>query len=122
MGDWLTILAMMVSARLLSISLIFLLMKFVFGIFKEFLESLLTKTRSFPDQEDLSGAAIALLRLQDTYALSTDKVARGDIQGVKNSPTMTGNFSKLTSVHLGHLIFQPTQQICGTGNPFGLRS
>lgn len=58
---------------------------------EEFLERLLSRTNSFPDHEDLSGAAVALLRLQDTYALPTDKVARGDIQGVKNSPRMTAN-------------------------------
>uniref|UniRef100_A0A646QE87 procollagen-proline 4-dioxygenase n=1 Tax=Hemiscolopendra marginata TaxID=943146 RepID=A0A646QE87_9MYRI len=35
----------------------------------------------FPDDEDLSGAAVALMRLQDTYKLETSALARGEIQG-----------------------------------------
>jgi prolyl 4-hydroxylase len=45
----------------------------------------------FPDNEDLSGAGVALLRLQDTYALQADRVASGEIQGIRNSPSMTAN-------------------------------
>lgn len=56
---------------------------------EEFLERLMSKTNKFPDQEDLSGAATALLRLQDTYALTTDKVAHGELQGIQNSALMT---------------------------------
>ena len=52
----------------------------------------MSKTNKFPDQEDLSGAATALLRLQDTYALTTDKVAHGDLQGIQNSALMTGEW------------------------------
>ncbi|XP_077504406.1 prolyl 4-hydroxylase subunit alpha-1 isoform X1 [Amblyomma americanum] len=36
----------------------------------------------FPDEEDLTGAAFALLRLQDTYRLDTASLAKGHIQGV----------------------------------------
>uniref|UniRef100_A0A0K0FJG2 procollagen-proline 4-dioxygenase n=1 Tax=Strongyloides venezuelensis TaxID=75913 RepID=A0A0K0FJG2_STRVS len=39
------------------------------------------KTIKYPDDEDLTGAAIALLRLQDTYNLSTSELADGIIQG-----------------------------------------
>lgn len=56
----------------------------------EFLANLSSKTVAFPTSEDLTGAAEALLRLQDTYALSTTKVARGDLMGVRDSPHMTG--------------------------------
>ncbi|XP_055943211.1 prolyl 4-hydroxylase subunit alpha-1-like [Argiope bruennichi] len=38
----------------------------------------------FPDREDLSGAATALLRLQDTYLLETSQLARGEIEGAKS--------------------------------------
>ena len=48
------------------------------------------KISSFPTKEDLQGAATALLRLQDTYALPTEKLARGEIQGIRNSPELTG--------------------------------
>lgn len=37
----------------------------------------------FPSDEDLSGAAIALIRLQDTYNLDTASVARGELNGVQ---------------------------------------
>lgn len=43
----------------------------------QFIASLPQLTEGFPNSEDLDGAALALLRLQDTYVLSTDKVAKG---------------------------------------------
>ncbi|XP_033757090.1 prolyl 4-hydroxylase subunit alpha-1-like isoform X1 [Pecten maximus] len=36
---------------------------------------------SLPSYEDLNGAVVALLRLQDTYKLDTDRIAGGDLQG-----------------------------------------
>ena len=56
----------------------------------ELLASLDAKTDEFPGQEDLSGAAMALLRLQDTYALSTDHLATGNVQGISDSMSMSG--------------------------------
>jgi prolyl 4-hydroxylase len=43
----------------------------------------------FPGREDVEGAASGLLRLQDTYKLSTAEVADGQIQGVKRAPSLT---------------------------------
>lgn len=44
----------------------------------------------FPDEEDLTGAAFALLRLQDTYRLDTASLAKGRIQGVtRPSPELS---------------------------------
>jgi len=60
----------------------------------EFLSGLATTTTAFPETEDLAGAAEALLRLQDTYALDTHKVASGDLMGVRDSPRMSGISSK----------------------------
>ncbi|XP_069123787.1 prolyl 4-hydroxylase subunit alpha-1-like isoform X1 [Argopecten irradians] len=37
---------------------------------------------SLPSYEDLNGAVVALLRLQDTYKLDTDRIAGGDLQGL----------------------------------------
>lgn len=37
----------------------------------------------FPSDEDLNGAAAALIRLQDTYKLDTASIARGELNGVK---------------------------------------
>lgn len=36
----------------------------------------------FPTDEDLNGAAVALMRLQDTYKLDTTNVAQGVINGI----------------------------------------
>ena len=67
----------------------------------EFLNRLLSKTIGFPEQEDLKGAADALLRLQDTYALSTERVASGDIhKDIADTAVMTGG-----STNLNILIF-----------------
>lgn len=35
----------------------------------------------FPNDEDQTGAAKALLRLQDTYNLDTDTISRGNLPG-----------------------------------------
>lgn len=50
----------------------------------EFLENVTNyrDTLKFPTDEDLNGAAVALMRLQDTYNLETSNVARGIINGV----------------------------------------
>lgn len=37
----------------------------------------------FPSDEDLNGAAVALIRLQQTYALDTASIARGELNGVQ---------------------------------------
>lgn len=39
----------------------------------------------WPDEEDLNGAATALMRLQDTYNLDTSQLARGQILGKKQA-------------------------------------
>lgn len=65
-----------------------------FSIFKAFLQNITTQRDTalvkFPEPEDLTGAAAALLRLQDTYQLSTHEIAEGRIQGVKRADDMTG--------------------------------
>lgn len=43
----------------------------------------------FPSDEDLNGAAVALMRLQDTYNLETASVARGELNGIQYSTEMT---------------------------------
>jgi len=41
----------------------------------------LSEDLRIPDDEDLTGAAMALIRLQDTYRLDTGDIARGEIAG-----------------------------------------
>ncbi|XP_066146817.1 prolyl 4-hydroxylase subunit alpha-1 isoform X1 [Euwallacea fornicatus] len=43
----------------------------------------------FPTDEDLNGAAVALMRLQDTYRLDTSSLARGELNGVKYSTELS---------------------------------
>ncbi|KAH8381795.1 hypothetical protein KR009_000228 [Drosophila setifemur] len=45
----------------------------------------------FPSEEDLNGAAVALLRLQDTYQLDTSSVARGKLNGIQYSTAMSSD-------------------------------
>ena len=58
--------------------------------FSEFLNTLHDKLQYFPDQEDLQGAATALMRLQDTYALQTEQLARGEIEGAQITEELSG--------------------------------
>ena len=46
----------------------------------------------FPSDEDLNGAAVALMRLQDTYKLDTHALAEGELLGKKYSRQLTGNY------------------------------
>uniref|UniRef100_A0A1B0CQR2 procollagen-proline 4-dioxygenase n=1 Tax=Lutzomyia longipalpis TaxID=7200 RepID=A0A1B0CQR2_LUTLO len=43
----------------------------------------------FPTEEDLNGAAVALMRLQDTYKLDTASVARGELNGIQYTSEMS---------------------------------
>ncbi|OQV15947.1 Prolyl 4-hydroxylase subunit alpha-2 [Hypsibius exemplaris] len=58
---------------------------------REYLE-IIYKMRSnmpFPTDEDLTGVAIALSRLQDTYRIDSDHIAKGKIKGVSKSPQLS---------------------------------
>lgn len=44
----------------------------------------------FPSDDDLKGAAVALMRLQDTYKLDTHALAEGNLLGKKYSRHLTG--------------------------------
>lgn len=43
-----------------------------------------------PTDEDLTGAAIALIRLQDTYNMDTASVAKGELMGVQYTTQLSG--------------------------------
>jgi prolyl 4-hydroxylase len=45
-----------------------------------------------PKEEDLHGAALALIRLQDTYNLNVSEMANGEVSGTQGFIHMTGNF------------------------------
>lgn len=46
-----------------------------------FIANLSVQRQFFPTDEDETGAAKALMRLQDTYKLDTDKISRGELPG-----------------------------------------
>ena len=52
---------------------------------EEFNEKIKQLREYLPTYEDLNGVVAALLRLQDTYKLDTEKIAAGDIAGIKTS-------------------------------------
>jgi Prolyl 4-Hydroxylase alpha-subunit, N-terminal region len=57
----------------------------------EFLKILHIEASQFPTKEDLDGVIEALLRLQDTYRLSSEQIADGELhQGIQDSSTMSG--------------------------------
>jgi prolyl 4-hydroxylase len=45
----------------------------------------------WPSEEDLSGAAIALTRLQETYKLDPSDLANGKLNGVKYGPSLSSH-------------------------------
>lgn len=45
-----------------------------------------------PDEEDLHGAALAIIRLQDTYNLNGTELVRGIVQDYKARVEMTGQY------------------------------
>lgn len=51
----------------------------------EFNQDLQFARQDLPTFEDLTGAATALMRLQDTYRLDTSKIAHGSLGGVRSS-------------------------------------
>ncbi|KAM4636230.1 prolyl 4-hydroxylase subunit alpha-1 isoform 4-T4 [Discoglossus pictus] len=54
-----------------------------------FISNLTIQRQYFPNDEDQTGAAKALIRLQDTYNLDTDTLSRGNLPGVKHKCTLT---------------------------------
>ncbi|XP_034008336.1 prolyl 4-hydroxylase subunit alpha-1-like [Trematomus bernacchii] len=54
-----------------------------------FVSNLTIQRQYFPTDEDQTGAAKALLRLQDTYRLTANTIATGDLPGAKHKTFMT---------------------------------
>uniref|UniRef100_A0A8C8G6R4 Prolyl 4-hydroxylase subunit alpha-1 n=1 Tax=Oncorhynchus tshawytscha TaxID=74940 RepID=A0A8C8G6R4_ONCTS len=54
-----------------------------------FISNLTLQRQHFPTDEDQTGAAKALLRLQDTYRLDTNTISTGDLPGVTHKSPMT---------------------------------
>ncbi|XP_060097201.1 prolyl 4-hydroxylase subunit alpha-1 isoform X6 [Heteronotia binoei] len=54
-----------------------------------FISNMTIQRQYFPNDEDQTGAAKALLRLQDTYKLDTDTLSKGNLPGVKHKTFLT---------------------------------
>ncbi|XP_054839212.1 prolyl 4-hydroxylase subunit alpha-1 isoform X3 [Eublepharis macularius] len=54
-----------------------------------FISNMTIQRQYFPNDEDQTGAAKALLRLQDTYNLDTDTLSKGNLPGVKHKTFLT---------------------------------
>ncbi|XP_018080873.1 prolyl 4-hydroxylase subunit alpha-1 isoform X2 [Xenopus laevis] len=54
-----------------------------------FISNLTIQRQYFPNDEDQTGAAKALIRLQDTYNLDTDTISKGNLPGVKHKTSLT---------------------------------
>ncbi|KAM9325609.1 prolyl 4-hydroxylase subunit alpha-1 isoform 3-T3 [Gastrophryne carolinensis] len=54
-----------------------------------FIANLTIQRQYFPNEEDQTGAAKALIRLQDTYNLETNTLAKGNLPGVKHKAGLT---------------------------------
>lgn len=58
---------------------------YLFPAILGFISNISTHRQYFPDQEDATGAAKALMRLQDTYQLDSEAFARGKLPGKTKS-------------------------------------
>lgn len=54
---------------------------YVFCSILGFISNISTHRQYFPDEEDATGAAKALMRLQDTYQLDSEAFAKGKLPG-----------------------------------------
>ncbi len=66
-------------------------------LFEDFLKNITNQRDNFavkfPDKEDLNGAAVALMRLQDTYRLSTADMVDGTVKGFGRTEYVSGKFA-----------------------------
>lgn len=70
-----------------------------------FVANLSVQRQFFPTDEDESGAARALMRLQDTYKLDPDTISRGELPG--NALSLTYVSSVSGQVRLAWVQFAP---------------
>ncbi|XP_072881491.1 prolyl 4-hydroxylase subunit alpha-1b isoform X1 [Hemitrygon akajei] len=54
-----------------------------------FISNLTIQRQHFPNDEDQTGAAKALIRLQDTYNLDADTISQGNLPGVKHKTSLS---------------------------------
>ncbi|XP_057200153.1 prolyl 4-hydroxylase subunit alpha-1b isoform X1 [Triplophysa rosa] len=70
-----------------------------------FISNLTTQRQFFPTDEDQTGAAKALLRLQDTYQLSANTISTGDLPGVKSGVVHKSRMTVEDCFELGKIAY-----------------
>ena len=65
-------------------------------------------TGTFPTGEDLTGAAAALMRLQDTYKLDSKSMAKGEFGGIKVAAEMNTQVKPLQVCVNNNHVFELT--------------
>lgn len=84
-----------------------------------------TETVVFPDQNDLDGAAKALLRVQQTYGLETSELADGKIFGANRVLSLSGKIYSIIflSIHiLTETSLLPYMRLVAAKGPYPLYS
>uniref|UniRef100_A0A673K9Y6 Prolyl 4-hydroxylase subunit alpha-1 n=1 Tax=Sinocyclocheilus rhinocerous TaxID=307959 RepID=A0A673K9Y6_9TELE len=70
-----------------------------------FISNLTIQRQYFPNDEDQTGAAKALLRLQDTYQLDTQTISSGDLPGVTTSSPFKSTLTVEDCFELGKVAY-----------------
>uniref|UniRef100_A0A9J8D963 Prolyl 4-hydroxylase, alpha polypeptide I a n=2 Tax=Cyprinus carpio TaxID=7962 RepID=A0A9J8D963_CYPCA len=70
-----------------------------------FISNLTIQRQYFPNDEDQTGAAKALLRLQDTYQLDTQTISSGDLPGVTTSSPFKSTLKVDDCFELGKIAY-----------------
>ncbi|XP_052466787.1 prolyl 4-hydroxylase subunit alpha-1a isoform X2 [Carassius gibelio] len=70
-----------------------------------FISNLTIQRQYFPNDEDQTGAAKALLRLQDTYQLDTQTISSGDLPGVTTSSLFQSTLTVEDCFELGKIAY-----------------
>ncbi|KAI4890596.1 hypothetical protein NFI96_032420, partial [Prochilodus magdalenae] len=73
-----------------------------------FISNLTIQRQYFPNDEDQTGAAKALLRLQDTYKLDTNTISTGDLPGVTSELPYKSTLTVDDCFELGKIAYSDT--------------
>ncbi|XP_066519424.1 prolyl 4-hydroxylase subunit alpha-1a isoform X1 [Hoplias malabaricus] len=73
-----------------------------------FISNLTLQRQYFPNDEDQTGAAKALLRLQDTYKLDTQTISTGDLPGMSSELPYKSTLSVEDCFELGKIAYSDT--------------
>ncbi|XP_071379446.1 prolyl 4-hydroxylase subunit alpha-1-like [Centroberyx affinis] len=73
-----------------------------------FISNLTIQRQHFPNDDDQTGAAKALMRLQDTYQLDTDVISTGELPGTSSSGSFRSSLTVDDCYELGKIAYSET--------------